>query len=222
MKWELGDNAVDGIRFVLVGAGSLLVLRLAYSGVLHALGGAEGDVLATVCTPFRSGYWTTDPYMVMGHTAGGVGSRLAMAMAVSMGVASALALAVYLLLRVQQGAAVRWAVGTMRTVLVVLVGWFLYAALMRPPAYTRFGTEALVLHQQASLFHELSLPWRSTETHHAWSQVRGFSTRTTTEGTEVVADITGHGEVLLTSGTAAEAKALVIELNMRNAAAGTD
>ena len=60
MKWTLGDNAVDGIRFVLVGAGSLLVLRLTYAGIHRALAGSGGDALATACAAFQHGYWTTD------------------------------------------------------------------------------------------------------------------------------------------------------------------
>lgn len=220
MKWDLGDNAEDGIRFLLVGAGSLLVLRLAYMGIVHIANGAEPDTLAAACAPFRYGYWATDPHVVVAHD-DGLGARLALALTVSMATATVLALVVYLIVRMIRSAALPWAVGTLRTVLLLLGGWFLYAALLHPPAYVRFEKDALVVHQQAHLFGALSLPWGNTEIRHGRAQITGFSTRTEARATPVLVTITGQGEMMLTNGTATEAKALATQLVLWKAAERT-
>ncbi len=220
MKWTLGDNAVDGIRFVLVGAGSLLVLRLTYAGIHRALAGSGGDALATACAAFQHGYWTTDPYMVVAGAPGGVGPRLALAMVVSVGAASVLAFAVYLTLRLARRAALPVAVGTMRAALLLFVGWSLYAALMLPPAYARFAPDGMVVHRQASLFHEVSLPWGSREARYAWDQVQGFEIRSMADGAQAVARLTAGSDVPLTTGITLGVEDLVRELNLWKSHAG--
>lgn len=214
MKWTLGDNAVDGIRFVLVGAGSLLVLRLAYAGIHGALAGSGGDALAAACAAFQHGYWTTDPYMVVAGDQGGVGPRLAMAMVVSVGAASALAFAVYVILRLSRRAALPVAVGTMRAALLLFVGWSLYAVLMLPPHYTCIAPDGMVVYRQASLFHEMSLPWGSHEARYAWDRLEGFEIRTVADGTQAVARLTSGGDVLLATGSTLGVEDLVRELNL--------
>lgn len=212
MKWELDDNTSDGIRFLLVGAGSLLVLRLLYGGVLQLISPTADDALAAACAHFHNGYWITDAHVVVQHTGGGIGARLALAVVLSIAAASALALVVFLLAKAMRGNALPWAVRTLRIALVIPFCWWLYASLMRPPACTRFDAEGIVLTRHASILGELSLPWRSTEVRYAWHDVESFTTNVTEGGMEVSAIISGHGTFPLTTGTAAEVEEFLRQL----------
>ena len=169
MKWELSDTTQDGIRFLVVGAGSLFLLRLGYLGVSHLLAGAD-DALALACKPFQYGYWLGDAHRVANTDGGGVGARLALAVVVAVAVALVVGLAVYLLARAF-GRSSAVAVRTMRVVLVVALAWWLYAALAVPRLSTRFTAVGIERTMRMRAIDELPWPWGMERYTIPWNQV---------------------------------------------------
>jgi len=211
MKWELDDNTSDGIRFLLVGAGSLLVLRLAYAGVQRLLFPDNTDALAMACAPFHNGYWLAEAHTVVQQTDGGIGTRLALAVIVTVLVALLLAGLVHLLARLFGSSTGRWTLGTLRLALIIPFGWWLYAALMRPPVRANVDPEGIVLVREAAVLGELSLPWGRSNTAILWNSIEGIAAEPSAGGMELRL-ITKTGIAVLTQGTAAEVETLVREL----------
>ncbi len=211
MKWELDDNTSDGIRFLLVGAGSLLVLRLLYNGVLHFAGPAADDALALACTPFHHGYWITDPHTVVLHAGGGIGTRLAMALAVSMLTAVVLAALAYVLTGTLWRKGGTWAIRTLRLTLILSLCWWLFAALARPAGYARFNAAGMELVDEAALLGQLSLPWPAARVRMNWTDVRDFTVQPVENGMAVNA-LTPQGAITLAGGDANDAMELAGQL----------
>lgn len=207
MKWELDDNTSDGIRFLLAGAGSLLVLRLLYSGVLQFIGPAPDDALAVACARFHNGYWITDPHTVVLNTTSGIGTRLAMAVAVSMLTAVLFAALVYVLTR-RNGT---WAIRTLRLTLILSLCWWLFAALTRPVTHARLHAGGIELVNETDLLGQLSLPWPAAKSPMDWTEVRDF----TVQGVEsrmAVKALTHQGDITLAVGDADDTTDLAKQL----------
>ncbi|HQW07173.1 MAG: hypothetical protein IPH05_13880 [Flavobacteriales bacterium] len=169
MKWELDDTTSDGIRFLLVGAGSLFALRLAYVGILRWNQAAEPNSLEARVAEFQNGYWLADAHtLVTGHMA--VGERMALAVVITAVLAALVAGVVYVIMRVLRRPAERAVVRTARIALVVGGAWFVYAALMVPASSIRLGSEALVQIDRAHIA-ELSLPFTTNERTTPWATI---------------------------------------------------
>lgn len=209
MKWALSDTTQDGIRFLVVGAGSLLLLRLGYLGIGHLLAGAE-DALAQACRPFQQGYWLGDTHRVAHTDGGGVGARLALAVVVAVAMALGAGLVVYLLGRAV-GRSSAAAVRTMRVVLVVTLAWWLYAALAVPRKSTRFTEEGIERTVRMRAIGELPWPWGAERYTIPWNQVPAVDTHVLDDRATVAVQ---HGSYhfTLATGSKEEAAALVAEL----------
>ncbi len=171
MKWELDDTTSDGIRFLLIGSGSLLLLRLVYSGVLLLTQAPYTTELQACIAEFRNGYLITDPHMLI---RGGmsVGERLALALVLSMASGIAAGLLAYLVSKT-------WVVAARLGLLLALL-WFMYAALLLPPKKTILGSEDLVQSTRPAVLGELSLPWPAVEVHHPWAGIETIQVRSVT------------------------------------------
>ncbi|HRF81607.1 MAG TPA: hypothetical protein PL070_16135 [Flavobacteriales bacterium] len=211
MKWELDDNTSDGIRFLLVGTGSLLVLRLAYAGIQRVLAPETTDALAMACTPFHHGYWLTNAHTLVQQTDGGIGTRLALGVTISVVVALVLAGLVHLLTRLFGSANGTWTLRTLRLAMIVPFCWWLYAALLVPPTQASIGPEGIVQRQRSNLLGELSLPWGSSSTTIPWNAIEAFAAKPADDGVELRVT-TPTGSLVLAQGAAADVEALVQEL----------
>lgn len=211
MKWELDDNTSDGIRFLLIGAGSLLLLRLGYAGVVQLVIGPPQDALAEACVHFQSGYWMNDPHTVVLDGGAGFGTRLALSAITTVLVALTLAGLTHLLTaRAGQGGGT-WAVRVLRVALIVPFCWWLFAALTRPPVELRFDKTGFVEEKGSALFDQLSLPWPADRTEFRWSEVERVTTRMSEANTMVCA-ITREDTMTLAVGNAQHAEVLAHEL----------
>lgn len=170
MKWSLGDTTADGVRFLLLGAGALLVMRLLFAGFDHWLNAHPADELAAAIAPFRSGYLSTSTHKLV--TDGGeVSTRLAMAIPSSIGAALLTALAIFLCCKVLRKPHQRATSLALRLTLVVALVWFMNAALFIPPRTVLINTQGLDLLTRPALFDRLSLPTPATREHLTWTQV---------------------------------------------------
>lgn len=187
MKWELDDNTSDGIRFLLIGAGSLLLLRLGYAGVLQLVSGPPKDALAEACAYFQSGYWIADPHTVVLDGGADMVTRIALAVIITVVVALLLAgLAQLLSARFGQGGST-WTVRVLRVALIIPFCWWLFAALTRPPVELHFNSAGFAVRRQAALFGRLSLPWPAEHITHRWDDFEGIITTEVEHGTAVLA-----------------------------------
>ncbi len=176
MKLELGDTTADAVRFLLLGVGVLLALRLAYAGLeLWMAPPVTLDLPASIAS-FRNGYLLSDPMtLVVGGS--GVGARLAL---------SALLTALCTLIFGGLGAAfgkmmgfspVRSGVSVARLALLMTGAWWCYAALALPPRSVRIERTELVRNIRPTVLGELSLPWPGMETRVALASLDRFEQR---------------------------------------------
>ena len=211
MKWELDDNTSDGIRFLLIGAGSLLLLRLGYAGVVQLVVGPPQDALAEACVHFQSGYWMNDPHTVVLDGGAGFGTRLALSAITTVLVAVVLAGLTHLITACAGQVSGSWAVRTLRVALIIPFCWWLFAALTRPPVQLRFDNAGIVQEKGIALFDQLSLPWPAERTEFGWAEVEQISTRMSEVHTMVCA-ITRGDTLTLAVGNAHHADLLAQEL----------
>jgi len=186
MKVELDETTSDGIQFLLIGVGSLLVLRLLFAGVLMLMGVPDGDELAIAIAQFRNGYWISDTDVLV-TSAGSIGTRLALAVCVPFIVAFLAAGIVYQLATLAGKESIGSWLFALRTTLAVVLAWSLFAALLLPPSSVTFNDAGFTTTERPALFGVLSLPWTSTTTTHPWSTVRSITVEDTEEGSTVTA-----------------------------------
>lgn len=213
MKWELDDNTSDGIRFLLIGAGILLVLRLCYSGVLMLLDGPDGDELGAAITQFRSGYWiSASDVLVTGPSS--IGTRLSLAFSASVVLALlASGLAYQLAILLGKERIDRWLM-VLRTTLITALAWSLFAALSLPPTTASLQEQGIGINSRPSLFGVLSLPWRMHKATTPWSAVKAVVVSYTDEGHTVEA-LTEDGALILCTGEQADAERLAAAIRKR-------
>lgn len=210
MKWELDDTTSDGIRFLLVGAASLLLLRLAYLGIGHLLPGAE-DALALACKPLQHGYWLSDAHTVAVLYDADVGTRLALAVVLAVVLALVIGLLVYVVAR-SMGRTSLAAVRTIRVVLVIALAWWVYAALAVPRKSTRFTEVGIERTVRMRTIGDLTWPWGVERYTIPWNEVAAIKIHAMDDLTTVSVE---HGSYyfVLATGTKEEAAALVAALN---------
>ncbi|MBL7950105.1 MAG: hypothetical protein JNM62_00180 [Flavobacteriales bacterium] len=206
MKWELDDTTSDGIQFLLVGTGSLLLLRLLYAGVLMLMGVPDGDELGAAIAEFRSGYWISDTDVLV-STSSSIGTRLALAVSSSLIMALLLAGAVYQLALLAGKETIRPWSTVLRIALVATLAWSLFAALLLPPCTATLNERGLTVTQRPALFGVLSLPWTARTVTTPWSAVEAIEVSSSEEGHTVQA-ATKDGTVNLYTGEQAHAERL--------------
>lgn len=213
MSWELGDNTSDGIRFALVGAGSLLVLRLLHAGVLLLMEMPGGDELGASMAHFRVGYWISNTDVLV-TTAHGIGTRLALGLSVSFVVALLAAGATYALARMVGKESGRLWLLVLRTALIVTLGWSLFAALLLPPSTATLSEHGLTITQRPALFGVLTLPGAARTETTPWSAIEAVEALPTAEGHSVRA-VKKVGAVILCTGEQADAEELARVISAR-------
>ncbi|MCB0771377.1 MAG: hypothetical protein KDC00_13335 [Flavobacteriales bacterium] len=162
MRIELGDNATDAIRFLLLGLGVLLFLRLAYAGLELWFAPPVTTDLAVAIDGFRNGYLLADrSVLVVGGSA--LMERMAMAAVAAAACATLVALPAALIGRLSGGSAGRYAIVAGRAVLFVSFAWWCFAALAVPPISVQVKSDAFVRTEHQALFNDLSIPFSSSE-----------------------------------------------------------
>lgn len=213
MKWELDDNTSDGIRFLLIGAGSLLVLRLGYSAVLMLFDVPDEDDLGAAIAHFRSGYWisATDVLVTMPST---IGTRLSLAFSASVLFALFASGLVYQLsMLIGKESINRWLL-VLRTTLVAALVWSLFASLLLPPSTATLDARGISITRRTTLFGTLSLPWRTHTSTTPWSAIEAVEVSFTEEGHTVEA-LTEDGSLTLCTGAQADAERLARAIRAR-------
>lgn len=213
MKWELDDTTSDGIQFLLVGTGGLLLLRLLYAGVLMLMGVPDGDELGAAIAQFRHGYWISDTDVLV-TTASSVGTRLALAISVSFFAALFLAGAVYQLALLAGKETTRLWTSVLRIALIAALGWSLFAALLLPPSTATLNERGLTITQRPALFGVLSLPWTARTVTTSWSRVEAIEVLSLEDGHTVQA-VTEDRVVNLCTGEQADAENLAQVIRKR-------
>jgi hypothetical protein len=201
MKWELDDNTSDGIRFLLIGAGSLLVLRFCYSGVVKLLSAPPQGALAEACVHFQSGYWISDPHAVVLDGGAGIGTRLALTVMITVVVALALAGLTHLLTSTAKQSNGSWAVRLLRVALVVPFCWWLFAALTQPPTEVHFDSTGFSVQRRPALFGALSLPLPTDHTAYNWADFEAVSTTKVEQGAAVITSASEDTMILAVGGS---------------------
>lgn len=201
MRLQLSDTTSDAIRFLLIGAGSLFILRLAYAGISRSTLASDPSELEARISEFQNGYLLSDQNTLV--TDGmGVGERIALALVVAAILASVVALVVYMLLRASGRPGGPVVVGAARITLILSLLWFTYAALLLPPRTARFLPAGIVLTHRPAALGELSLPWPGTTSNYDWSTIDGVEVAASESGqvknTELVA-VHGMDLLLLTT-----------------------
>lgn len=176
MKPVLSDTTADAIRFLLLGAGVILLLRLLYAAIaLWSASPLTAD-LPVAIAELRNGYLLNDPMtLVVGGSP--VGTRLALAALLTGLCAVAIAILGALLARPLGFSPIRTAVTGARIALFVCGIWWFFAALVLPPRSVQVGTSELVRTVRPSVLGELSLPWSGTETRVGMDMIDGIEHR---------------------------------------------
>lgn len=176
MKLQLGDNATDGIRFLLLGGGVLLVLRLLYVGMDLWLSPPPDMELPVLIKSLQNGYLLLDRSALV---VGGPGTmeRVAIAVLLTMltaAVIAVLALGISVLARTSKTKAV---VSGLRFGMVIAGAWWLFAALAWPPHTVRITESELVRTVRPGVLNALSLPWPGESTHVPKGAISAFEHR---------------------------------------------
>lgn len=174
---RLDDNTQEGLKFLLLGAGAVLVVRVALGAASYMLAPEAGaDELSMALADARDGFLLSDQRMLVGRSSGLAG-RLGLSALVSMaGTLLAAATAAALALRLGWKP-LRAAVGASRVALVLLLAWCVQAALFMPSRYTRVEQNALVLVHRPAILDMISLPWPASETRLERAGISAFSAR---------------------------------------------
>lgn len=213
MKWELDDNTSDGIRFLLIGAGSLLVLRLCYSGVLMLFDVPDGDELGAAIKRFRSGYWISASDVLV-TVPSSIGTRLSLAFSASVVLALlASGLAYQLAILLGKDTINRWLM-VLRTTLIATLAWSLFASLSLPPSTATLDAHGISISRRTALFGTLSLPWSTHTSTTPWSAIKAVEISYTEEGHTVEA-LTVDGALILCTGAQADAERLAAAIRKR-------
>ncbi len=158
MGLQLGDNAKDGIRFLLLGGGALVLLRLLYAGLQLWIAPPLTADLPVAIRAFQNGYLIGDPMTLV---VGGrdLPQRLALAVLLTMLTTVLVVLLGIGVARITRSSMLRGAVGSARWTLFVSGAWWFYAALALPPRTVQLTPSELVRTDRAALLNDLSLPW---------------------------------------------------------------
>lgn len=174
----MNETTSDAIRFLLIGAGTLFVLRMAHVGILRWIASPATSDLTACIAQFRNGYWITDPdTLVSGGM--GMGERLALAMVVAVAISVLVASIVLVVVRILGRPASKPAVNAARLTLVIVSLWFAFAAVMLPVRAVQLGPEGFTRTVRPAILGELSLPFGAHKDMHPWGEVAHVEVRIT-------------------------------------------
>jgi hypothetical protein len=161
MPIRLDDNERGAFNYLVGGLLVVVALR-AVAWVLDAVGPgytADGAALQ----PFQHGYWGMRNQLAVAGGTAELNERLIMAVVAGVGAAFVTAFLFLVITRARGRSGGRTAILTTRTVLVVAMGWCLYAALCLPPREVRLDEGRLVETVRPSIAGILPLPfgWKS-------------------------------------------------------------
>lgn len=158
MKLQLGDNATDGIRFLLLGGGVLLAFRLLYVGLDLWLSPPPDMELPVLIKTFQNGYLLLDrTTLVVGGP--GVMERVAIAVLMTLFSTAAIALLALVVSTITRTSKSNALVIGLRAGMVASGIWWLFAALAWPPHTVRVAENELVRTIRPAVLDALSLPW---------------------------------------------------------------
>jgi hypothetical protein len=204
MKWDLDDTASDAVRFLLIGAGSLLLLRLGHRVLQHWYVAHPSDALSQATAAFHQGYLIGQPATVV-VGGGGTGTRLAMAFLA--GCASVLVpggLVAWVVRLLGRSTAGIWRAA--RYLLLVSLGWWAFTALVHPPITVQFDQNGFTRSERVALLGELGLPISLSHEQVSWSAVDSLTIDG--EGARLAANAGGRIIVLATASDGVPNKAI--------------
>lgn len=180
MGARLDDTAREALQFLLLGAGSILLGRLLYSGSYHHLDpsglGTEAEALA----PFRNGYLLTEGHTLVANAIA-VEGRMALAALLTLLFGCAVAAVVWVIARLIKAPARRSVLTGVRFALATSSLWCLYAALFLPPAATHIEVDGLRIVKRPAFLGQLSLPLVPERMLLSWEDVRSVGVRRTAD-----------------------------------------
>lgn len=174
MKLHLPDNAREAFQFLALGAGALLVVRLAIAALQLAIAPDATDTLGTATAPFRIGYPLVGESTLVIERMGAT-PRIAIGALFMLVVGAVLAIAAAFI-----GAATKW--GALRaTVLGARVGlvlggtWASWCLLAFPAHHVVVSDTGLVRHDSRAFIGVLALPFTEVERSNPWQEVQALS-----------------------------------------------
>ena len=170
MKFELPENAGEAFQFLSIGAGVILVIRLAIWSIGLIADTPNADPLIAAIANYRNGYLLLDHSTLV---VGGMAMIPRIAVAVLFVLATALIVAVfgYLITGLIRSTAMKGAVQGTRIGLLLSTGWVIYALLALPPVSVRVSANDLSILERPTFLHAIAFPFGSNERTIKWSDI---------------------------------------------------
>lgn len=170
MKIELPENAREAFQFLSIGAGVVLLIRLAVWLIGRIADTPDADPLIAAIANYRNGYLLLDPNTLV---VGGMAMIPRVAVAVLFVLATALIAAVfgYVMTRLIRRTAMNGAVQGARLGLLLSTGWVIYVLLALPPVSVRVDANDLSILTRPSFLHAIAYPFGSSERVINWSDI---------------------------------------------------
>jgi hypothetical protein len=180
MRANLDDTAREALQFLLLGAGVVLLARLAHAGLVLYLDRSQAGALEAAAAPFGQGYLLPGGRTTVAGAIAPAG-RLALGALLTL-IAGAVAAVVV-------GAVVRLARMPLRNTLwpatraaMALTGlWCLHAVLMLPPAATRITDSGIEVVQRRAFLGQVSWPLPARTVFVPWADITRTATQTTAD-----------------------------------------
>lgn len=172
MRPRLHENAQEALQFLALGAGIVLVIRLAIALIVHWSDG-PGNELEEAMAPFHNGHPLVDRgSVVLGGLA--IIPRLAVALLFTLGCGVLGALLTVPLGRVIGASGIRSAVVGSRVGLLLGGAWAIYCLLCLPPRQTRITADGLALTERPAFLRTVPLPFAARTRRWRPAEMQGF------------------------------------------------
>lgn len=170
MKFELPENASEAFQFLSIGAGVVLVIRLAIWSIGLIADTPDADPLIAAIANYRNGYLLLDHSTLV---VSGMAMIPRVAVAVLFVLATALIAAAfgYLITGLIRRTAMKGAVQGARIGLLLSTGWAIYALLALPPVSVKVGANDLSILTRPTFLHAIAFPFGSSERVINWSDI---------------------------------------------------
>lgn len=174
MKLHLPDNAREAFQFLALGAGVLLIVRLAIAALQLAIAPDTTDTLGTATAPFRIGYPFVSESTLVVDSMGAV-PRIAIGALFMLIIGALLALVALPIGAATKWGALRACVFGARIGLVLGGAWSVWCLLAFPAHHVVVSDTGLMRHDSHAFFGVLALPFTEVERSNPWQAVQALS-----------------------------------------------
>lgn len=202
MRVHIHENVHEALRFLMLGAGVVLAVRLSHLGLSRWWDHSGAGPLEEAVSAFTHGHLLPDGYTLVVHAAAPAG-RMSLALLFACLCGALGALAASGIARAVRAPLRRATVQGGRTGLVLGCSWGLWAALALPPHTAHVGAEGITVRERPAFLGGPALPWPAQERMIPWASVDRIGQRTVQdhmagcgEREQVVVLASGHEHVV--------------------------